>query len=127
MSPSVFCKLMGVVFIAVAIWGFIDGEKVLIFHVNTPHNVVHLLSGLAALVCGVVSPTAARAFCIAFGVVYGLVAVAGFAGVTPVIDLLHLNDADNWLHAGLSLAFLVIGLAALVPSRSSSSHAPTMP
>jgi hypothetical protein len=121
MTPTLLCKLMGIVFILVAAWGFVDGHEVLIFHVNTAHNVVHLASGIVALICGFAGSTAARAFCILFGVVYGAVAIAGFAGVEQAIELLHLNDADNWLHAGLSLLFLVVGLAALIPSRSQAT------
>jgi hypothetical protein len=107
---TITCKIMGVVFIAVAIWGFIAGHAVLIFHVNTAHNIVHLLSGLTALACGFAGEAASRSFSIVFGIVYGLVAILGFAGVQAVVDLLHLNMADNWLHAGISLVFLVAGL-----------------
>jgi len=78
---TLVCKVMGVVFIIVAIWGFIDGHHVLIFHVNTAHNIVHLLSGIFALVCGFVGPRRSKGFCIIFGAVYGLVAILGFLDV----------------------------------------------
>lgn len=110
MTPKLLCRLMGIVFIVVAIWGFVDGHQVLIFHVNTAHNIVHLLSGLGALACGFAAPKVARAFCITFGIVYGLVAVAGFMGFGQVISFLHINPADNWLHTAISLVFLVVGL-----------------
>ena len=49
---TLVCKVLGVAFLIVAVWGFIDGDRVLIFHVNTAHNLVHLLSGAIALACG---------------------------------------------------------------------------
>lgn len=107
--PRLVCKVMGLIFIAIAGWGFIDGDNVLIFHVNTAHNVVHLASGLAALACGFASFKAARAFCLVFGAVYLLVAILGFLNVTTVVDLLHLNDPDDWLHLGIAAVFLVSG------------------
>jgi hypothetical protein len=110
MIAKTVCKVMGVVFLVVAAWGFIAGDRVLIFHVNTAHNLVHLLSGLAALAAGFGSVRAARAFCLIFGAVYGLVGVLGFAGVAPVVDLLHLNTADNWLHVFIAVVFLAAGL-----------------
>jgi hypothetical protein len=100
------CKIMGFAFLIVAVWGFIDGHEVLIFHVNTAHNIVHLLSGLCALACGFAGPRPARLFCLIFGSVYGLVAVLGFLNVEAINKLLHLNDADDWLHLVIALAFL---------------------
>jgi hypothetical protein len=111
MSITTFLKVMGAVFIIVAIWGFIDGQQVLVFHVNTLHNIVHLVSGLGALGAAFAGPRPARLFALIFGAVYGLVALLGFAGVQPVVDMLHLNPADNWLHLFLAVAFVGAGVA----------------
>ncbi len=105
-----FCKLAGIVLIAVGIWGFITGDHVLIFHVNTAHNIVHLLSGVLAFACGLAGDRAARVFCIIFGSIYGLVALLGFGGVDWVVRALHLNEADNWLHICIAGAFLIAGI-----------------
>ena len=107
---SLICKLMGVVFVAIAIWGFIVGDQVLMFTVNTAHNAVHLISGLAALACGFAGEKAARGFSLVFGAVYGLVAVLGFLGVQFAVTQLNLNAADNYLHAGIAAVFLIAGL-----------------
>ena len=121
MTPRLLCKVMGVVFIAVAVWGFVTGDHVLMFHVNPAHNAVHLLSGLGALACGFSGPYASRLFCIIFGCVYGLVALLGFAGVARVVELLHLNAADNWLHAAIAVLFLGV---ALIPKISVPTASP---
>ncbi|HZW10532.1 MAG TPA: DUF4383 domain-containing protein [Phycisphaerales bacterium] len=114
------CLVMGVLFLIVAVWGFIDGDNVLIFHVNAAHNMVHLLSGIAALACAFAGEQVARIFCWTFGLTYGLVALLGFAGVTVVEDLLHLNPADDWLHVGITLVFL---LAAALSTRNAPARA----
>ena len=125
---SILCKIMGFVFIIVAIWGFIDGDKVLSFHVNMMHNIVHLLSGIGALACGFAGERTARAFCFIFGAVYGLVALLGFLGVTQVVDLLHLNPADNWLHTAIAALFLITGFASAAKTRPQpSTPAPRAP
>ncbi|CAG0958247.1 hypothetical protein PHYC_00585 [Phycisphaerales bacterium] len=110
MSLHSFLRVSGVVFILIAIWGFLDGERVLIFHVNTAHNVVHLLSGLGLFAAGFADLPVARVVSLVFGIVYALVAVLGFAGVRAVVDLLHLNPADNWLHLILALPFIALSL-----------------
>ena len=108
---SLICKLLGVVFIVGAIWGFINNDKVLMFQVNMMHNLVHLASGILALLCGFAGAHAARGFCLIFGLVYGAVAILGLLKVQYVVDLLHLNAPDNYLHIGLSLVFLLAGMA----------------
>ena len=54
---------LGVVYLIVAIWGFIigDGESILGFiPVNTEDNVLHLLLGLAGLAAGLATAEAGR-------------------------------------------------------------------
>lgn len=123
---ALVCKVMGVVFVIVAIWGFITGTHVLMFHVNTAHNVVHLLSGIGALACGFAGERQAKLFSLLFGVVYGLVAVLGLLGVKFVLDLLNLNHHDNWLHVAIALVFLVVGLLSK-PAGASTPAAPGAP
>lgn len=109
------CIIMGLAFIAIAVWGFIAKDAVWIFHVNTAHNIVHLASGILALLCGMAGAGPAKAFCIIFGLVYGAVAVAGFMNVEYVNNLLHLNDPDDWLHTGIAAVFLLAGLFSKSP------------
>jgi hypothetical protein len=108
-------NLFGIVFLIVGILGFIpgitrDGHLLGIFHVNAAHNVVHILSGAAALAAAAISERAARNYFRIFGVVYGLVAVLGFfAGDQPVLGIIANNTADNWLHVAIALVALAIG------------------
>src|SRR4051812_13621773 len=97
-------KIWGAIFIVVGILGFIpaaapDGHLLGVFHVNGAHNMVHLLTGIVALACGFASNHASKLYFLIFGIVYGLVAVIGFAaGPNPVLGIIANNIADAWLH-----------------------------
>src|ERR1041385_3035443 len=94
--------LFGVVFLVVGILGFVPAvtknEMLLgIFHVNTAHNAVHLLSGVVALFCGMSSIGASRMYFKIFGLVYAAVAVLGFLnpGDTMLLGLISNNMATT--------------------------------
>jgi hypothetical protein len=107
--------LFGIVFILIGILGFVpgitDNQMLLgIFHVNAAHNVVHLLSGAAALFAGMTSTGAARIYFRVFGVIYGLVAVMGFMmGDGMLLGMISNNTADTWLHVGIAAVSLLLG------------------
>jgi hypothetical protein len=109
--------LFGIVFILIGILGFVpgvtDNEMLLgIFHVNAAHNVVHLLSGAAALIAGMTSVGASRMYFRIFGVVYGLVAVLGLMNMgqhTMLLGLISNNDADTFLHIAIAAVSLLLG------------------
>src|SRR6478736_10496587 len=98
-----FGVLFGVVFLAVGILGFVpavtkDQMLLGIFHVNTAHNCVHLLSGVVALICGMSGVGASRLYFRIFGLVYAAVAIMGFLnpGDTMLLGLMSNNTADTW-------------------------------
>lgn len=107
MSLRTAALLFGIVFLVIGTLGFIptavpDGLLLGTFHVNTPHNIVHLLSGAAALLCGFGTTAAVRLYFRVLSVVYGLVAVLGIVqgeGYLP----------DVWLHAGIAVTSLLLG------------------
>ena len=109
--------LFGVILLVVGILGFVPAvtkdEMLLgIFHVNTVHNIVHLLSGAVALICGMTSICAARNYFRIFGIVYGAVAVLGLMHMgehTTLLGLISNNDADTYLHIGIAAVSLILG------------------
>lgn len=108
-----FTWVLGVVFILIGIAGFFTGDMLLVFQVNTVHNIVHLASGIIALAAVGSGESLARLYLIVFGLVYALVTVLGF--VLPggdVFGLMTLNMADNYLHGAIALASLAIGFSA---------------
>ena len=110
------CTILGVVFILVGLLGFVM-PNVLGMHLNTTHNLIHLISGAAALYLGLAgSLAAARTFCLAFGAVYLLLGIAGFLLGTgndrmlDIGDILHLGTMDHIVHLLLGAVFLIGGL-----------------
>ena len=106
--------LFGIVFLLVGVLGFVPGvtnDMLLgIFHVNAAHNAVHLLSGAAALIAGMMSASAARVYFRVFGVVYALVAILGLiVGNGMLLGLISNNMADVALHFVIALAALALG------------------
>jgi hypothetical protein len=116
--------VFGVIFLVVGVLGFIPaaaphGMLFGIFHVNAAHNTVHLVSGAAALGCGLAGTGAARLYFRIFGIIYGLVAVLGFVqGDTLLLGLISNNMADVWLHTVIAIVSLVLGFA---PTRSAEN------
>jgi hypothetical protein len=114
--------LVGAVFLAVGILGFIPGittdygdiafagegsdAKLLgIFEVSILHNIVHLIFGIAGLALARTFE-GARTYLIGGGAVYlalWLLGLVGGAGWIPS------NTADNWLHFGLGVGMIGLG------------------
>lgn len=123
------CVLLGVVFLLVGVVGFVM-PGFLGTHLSLAHNLVHILSGIAALYLGLSgSVSAAKTFCILFGIVYGLLGVAGFlfgsaeastisgmgSGVDPRLlkvlpGILEFGQMDHIIHILLGVLFLFGGL-----------------
>lgn len=105
--------LLGAVLAIVGVLGFLMESPLLgYFEVDTTHNVVHLASGLIGLWCAMSGPSASKMFLVVFGVVYALVAVLGFTMASPLLGILHVNAADNWLHALIAVYSLYFGSTA---------------
>lgn len=108
----------GVVFLIIGLGGFLpflvtkdaQGMDLLlgIFMVGALHNVIHIASGIGALV-GSQSESYAKLYFQIFGVVYALVTVLGFIGGTSVLGILPVNLADNFLHLAIAAVTLYLG------------------
>jgi uncharacterized protein DUF4383 len=89
--------------------GGLDGEDFLIFEVNGWHNVVHILSGAFLLLMSS-RHARARTAALAFGGIYGLVAVIGLIDGHDVLGIIPIDPADNVLHVLLASSALAVGL-----------------
>jgi hypothetical protein len=106
--------IFGIVFLLIGVAGFFMSSPLLgLYAVDTNHNVVHLLSGIVALIAAGSGDMYARWYLILFGIVYALVTILGFMeGTGTVLGLITVNPADNYLHAAIAAVALVIGFGS---------------
>lgn len=122
MTTERIAQIFGIVFLLVAILGFVttgmsmeaDPEtapKLLgLFPVNVLHNVVHLAFGLWGLAAAR-SFAGAKSYLTIGGALYAVLAVLGFV-VPDTFGLIPIGGNDIWLHAVLAVAMLAAGLTA---------------
>nr|WP_229022878.1 DUF4383 domain-containing protein [Actinomarinicola tropica] len=131
--------VVGAVFLLVGVLGFIPGittdydtmelaghesEAMLlgIFQVSVLHNVVHLAFGVAGLAMSR-SISGSRAFLIGGGVIYLLLFVYGLAiDHDSDANFVPLNTADDWLHLGLGVGMVALGVALTGSGRRRMEH-----
>jgi Domain of unknown function (DUF4383) len=120
-----YCLIVGATLLLVGLLGFLaeskfdtssggdqgalDGEDFLIFEVNGWHNVVHILSGAFLLLMSS-KHARARTGALAFGAIYGLVALIGLIDGHDVLGIIPIDPADNVLHILLAASALAVGL-----------------
>jgi hypothetical protein len=128
-------RLVGIVFLLVGIAGFIPGlttnlydglefagdegtaELLGLFEVSVLHNIVHGLFGIAGLALAA-SAGGARTYLIGGGAIYLALFLLGIVGGG---DWIPVNNADNWLHLGLGVGMIGLGV---VTTRESTVGSP---
>lgn len=109
-------------FLAVGALGFVNNPIIgesedAIFHADTVHNWVHIISGVLFLLVALAAPGSARTFLILFGIIYLALGVLGIIqfgtdGEGILLGFLHVNGADNFLHIGLGVLIALTGLTS---------------
>ena len=109
-------------FLAVGALGFIDNPIIgesegAMFHADSVHNWVHIISGVLFLLVALAAPGSAKGFLILFGLVYlalGALGIIQFGtdGMGELLGFLHVNGPDNYLHIGLGILIALTGLTA---------------
>lgn len=105
----------GAILLIVGVLGFIpalapNGLLFGIFEVGPLHNIVHLLTGAAAVAVGFASEYASQTYFKVFGVVYALVAILGFFfGDQDLLGIMAHNWPDVWLHVAIAVVALYLG------------------
>jgi hypothetical protein len=108
----IMSAVFGVAFIGAGVAGYLpqfttDGMLLGIFEVNSMHNMIHIASGVVALLAAL-NTRFARLYFQIFGLVYAATAVAGVLRNGDLFGM-HVNMADNYLHAGISVISLYLG------------------
>ena len=120
--------LVGIVFLAVGVLGFIPGVTtgydqmtfaghesgamlLGVFMVSILHNIVHLLFGVAGFLMARTA-AGARAYLIGGGAIYLVLWLYGLViDKTSGANFVPLNTADDWLHFVLGVAMIGLGVA----------------
>lgn len=115
-SLSQWSLWFGIAFIAIGILGFIpgittaDNHLLGIFEVNTVHNLVHIVSGAAAIWAATAGEKQSRMYFQIFGLIYAVVAIMGFlSGTGYVLGVISNNSADTLLHLAIAAVALYLG------------------
>lgn len=131
---STFAVLVGLVFLAVGVLGFIpgvttdldelefagpDSQAMLfgIFQVSVLHNIVHLLFGVLGLLLAW-SALSAFLYLVIGGLVYLALWIFGLSvGADDDANFIPVNTADDWLHFGLGIGTITLGLIGWAAAR----------
>jgi hypothetical protein len=119
MSTKTASLIFGFAFLAVGILGYfpnpiISSSDDAVFHTDSVHNIVHIVSGILFFVFALAAPANAGTFLKVFGAVYLLLGIAGLLTIGDnehirLLGFLLVNNADNFLHIGLGAAILLAG------------------
>jgi hypothetical protein len=111
--------VFGIIFLVLGILGFVPGASTQleglphlfgIFAHDAIHNIVHILTGIIGLLTAS-SDRYAKWYLQIFGIIYVLIAIAGFLQGDTVVGLFTVNMAGNILHLGLGIGLLTAGFA----------------
>jgi len=119
MSAKTAAVLIGVIFIAVGLLGYVDNPIVgdsgkAIFHAGSAHNIVHIASGALFLLIAFAAPGAIGGFLKFFGILYLAIGIYGMTqmgsdDMKSLFGFLMVNKMDNYLHIGLGLVIFLAG------------------
>lgn len=80
------------------------------FEVNSMHNMVHIISGVLAIMCAT-NYRLAKIYFALFGIIYTVVAILGFWRNGDLF-MMHVNLNDNILHLVIGVVALYLGLSS---------------
>lgn len=110
--------LWGILFLLGGILGFIPGvtkdEMFLgFFMVNTPHNILHIISGVMFLMGSMLGARAAGSWFLICGIFYLALSIIGFkVGNGLIFGLISNSLIDAWGHGFLGLVLFLTGIFA---------------
>ena len=113
MNTRTVSWLFGLTFVAAGLLGFTPNGLVAydgIFAVNAVHNLVHILTGIIIIVAVIKYPGYEGRVLKIVGAAYVAVTIVGFlTSGNMMLGMVHINEADRWLHLGLAIVILGAG------------------
>ena len=124
LSSKNICLAFGLPFVAVGVLGFFPNPLVShdgVFEVNVMHNLLHIAVGAIFIVGALFSELVARRTLRSLSMAGIALAVLGFVTKNNLIlGLIHINEADKWLHAVLAVVILAAAFGVPEPRRQAS-------
>jgi hypothetical protein len=121
MTAKTLALVIGVIFIAVGLLGFVSNPVIgespdAIFHADATHNYVHIVSGVLFVLVALAAPAFSGSFMKIFGIIYLAIGIMGLVkfgtdGMGELFGFLHVNGPDNLLHIGLGVVIFLAGFA----------------
>ncbi len=126
-ASRLFALVVGVTFLLVGVLGFVPGVTTSydqlslaghesgalllgLFAVSVLHNLVHLAFGVAGVLMARTTKLA-RAYLIGGGIIYAVLWVYGLViDQDSAANFVPVNTADNWLHLGLAVGMIALGV-----------------
>ena len=100
----------GLPFVAAGFWGFIPNPVLSpngLFEVNMMHNLLHVSVGAVFIIGAMLSEKAARRTLQSLSIAGIALAILGFVAKSDLLlGLVHVNEADKWLHAALAVVIV---------------------
>lgn len=111
MMLRILAVLFGIGFVFAGVAGFFpsfmpNGLLLGLFEVDMMHNIVHIVSGVVAIMAATSHKYSQWYFRI-FGVFYAIFTVLGFWN--GQVYIMHMNMADNFLHLVIAIIALYLG------------------
>ena len=123
MNTQTASLIFGIVFVLAGILGFVPNPLVAphgVFAVNLAHNLVHIGTGAVFVAAALRFADKADLVFKTVGAAYVVVTIAGFlTSGNMLLGLVHINDADRWLHLGLAVVILAAGV--VLPNQRSAT------
>ena len=115
----------GLSFVAAGFLGFIPNPVLSpdgLFEVNLMHNLLHAAVGAVFIIGALLSEKAARRTLQSLSIVGVALAILGFVAKSDLLlGLVHVNEADKWLHAGLAIVIVAAAFGIPKPQASQAS------
>ncbi|RXZ84727.1 DUF4383 domain-containing protein [Paenibacillaceae bacterium] len=117
MAVRRFAALIGIIFLLVGVLGFFYDSLFGWFHLDTTHNVIHLVVGVLGLLAASQEGYAYR-YSQVLGIFYMVMAVLGVF-VKDLFGLMHVGLSDNILHFIVGAIALYFGYVVIETSGQS--------